>query len=405
MLFTDDRGRLHSLSDLPFKPTQILVSTSRKGTLRGLHKSPYAKWIYCLEGCILDFFVHPEDGETEVQLRSGDSVYVPAGAPHGFYALEDAQIVYLLDGAFDAATDENIFWNTPEWNFPSVRAPRWISDKDAAAPYARPYDVLLLGASGFLGSHAKRALEAAGMSVLSVDTRLRDAATISQHIKKSRCSYVVCAAGISGRPTIDWCEDHEYETWETNYLDMLNLMRTCHEHGAHLTIFGSGMVYKGGDKPITETHPPDFVDKVYTKYRILLESATQLFPASVLYLRILYPVTFDGHEKCFFTKMTKRADSVHDIAVPLTVVPALFPLIPAMLRQRACGVFNFVNEGLVRLPWLLETAGIPYQLAAASDTTKRGDFVLDVSKLKSLGIAVQTVRDAIVTYLSQRADV
>ncbi len=400
MIFTDARGDLHSLSDIPFKPSQILISKNRKGTLRGLHKSPYAKYIYCIEGEILDFFVHPDQGETEVTLRAGESVLVPAGAPHGFYACEDSTIIYLLDGEYDPVTDTVVYWKTPEYIFSRLSAigPRIISDKDMNANYAEKYDVLMLGATGYLGGYAEAELKKAGMSVLAVHTRLNDATAIAEHIKKSQCRYVVCAAGISGRPTIDWCEDNEFETWETNYADMLNLMRICKKFDVHLTIFGSGLVYTGiGMGSYTENDEPDFTEKVYTRYRIQLEQATKLFP-NVLYLRIIFPVTLDGHAKCFLSKLKTRAMNVHDISVPLTVVPSLFPQIPLMLHNGLVGVYNFVNDGVAALTWLLDQSGTRWALAENA-TTKRGNFALDVTKLKQTGILVQRVEEAVADYI------
>lgn len=402
MIHTDSRGYLHSLKELPFEPKQILISKSRKGTIRGLHKSPYPKYVYVIEGSILDFFVHPKNKETEVQLGVGESVIIPADSPHGFYAIEDSTIIYMLGGYYNEAMDQTIFWNTPEFNFPRMKTmqePFIVSHKDSSASYSRTYDVVLLGSTGYLGKHAYNEITKEGLSVLNITSRLNDHDSINDHIKRSKCRYVVCAAGISGKPTIDWCDTHEYETWETNYLDMLNLMRVCKDNNVHLTIFGSGLVFKADNDAavFTEDDVPNFDDKVYTKYRIMLESATKLF-TNVLYLRILFPTTFDGDEKSFMTKVLKRASNVHNVSVPLTIVPSLFPYLPVLLKSNITGILNFVNKGVISLTRLLEIAKQPYIISRDS-LTKRGNYELDISRLEGNVGQIEHVCDAVTQYI------
>jgi hypothetical protein len=203
--------------------------------------SPYPKMIYVTRGSIHDFF-WTEYGTTQVTLHAGDSLLIPAGSAHGFYAIEESEVVYLLGGAFDPVADRNIHWQTPEFNFNfEFDTSRVIlSAKDTDAAWFREYDYLVLGASGFLGKRCVESLRAAGKTVFESQARLADTVAIHRQVTKSRAKYVICAAGISGRPTIDWCDEHEQETFETNYLDVLNLMRTARECGVHLTIFGSG---------------------------------------------------------------------------------------------------------------------------------------------------------------------
>jgi dTDP-4-dehydrorhamnose 3,5-epimerase-like enzyme/dTDP-4-dehydrorhamnose reductase len=348
-MFLDQRGTLHSLKDLPFYPKEILVSVNAKTVLRGLHKSPYAKLIYVVRGTIHDFFL-TEKGPVQVTLGPGESVYVPAGSPHGFYSVEDSEIMYLLDGKFDPALDRNIYWATPEFNFDFKfdTSKIIISDKDRDAPYAEQYDYLVLGASGFLGQNCVKTLREQGKKVLESNERLEFPSKISDQIKKSGARYVICAAGISGRPTIEWSETHEEETYKTNYLGVLNLMDACRD--VHLTILGSGMVYTGQKSMYTEEDAPDLTTKVYCKWRVALEKVLR---PNVLYLRIIYPCTFDGHPKCFYQKMRGRRESVHDVAVPLTIVPSLFPKLPELIESGETGTFNFVNEGTISLKNLI----------------------------------------------------
>lgn len=394
MIYEDDRGQLHSIDGFPFNPKQVLISKSKQGTLRGLHKSPYDKWIYCIEGNIIDFFINEEGIETVIELKQGNTIYIPANSMHGFYCKENSTIMYFLNGKFDSNTDKNVYWMSPEFNYYKQYQikPIYISEKDNLAFYNTEYDILMLGASGYLGSYALKELEK-NMKVLCVNTRLENINEISEHIRRSRCKYVVCAAGISGKPTIEWCENNISETWNTNYLSLLNLMKCCQEQNVHLTIFGSGLIYESNNVDIlyTETDKPNYYSKVYSRFRIKLEESVSLFN-NVLYLRILYPATLDGHQKCFVTKMLARNNSVHNMAVSMTIVPSLFPYIPSLLQKYITGTYNFVNKGLMHLPDIFKIYNI-----SCNVVNKPSYLGLDCKKLES-EMTVESVGECFLKY-------
>jgi dTDP-4-dehydrorhamnose 3,5-epimerase-like enzyme len=383
MLYTDERGEVHSIKDVDvgFDIREVLVSRSRKGTFRGFHQSPYAKYVYCLDGNVSDFYKDATGKEVTVSLLRGNHVLVPANSPHGFFANEDSTLVYLLAGKFNKLMDKNIYWNSPELGF-KVPKPVFISENDKDSLYESQYDILLLGGSGFLGSYTYQKLKDT-WRVLSVSTRLENLSELETCIRKSSCSYVICAAGVSGRPTTQWCEEHPRETFETNVTSMLGLMKLCDHLGVHLTIYGSGMVYDQ-NKPeyccYTEEDPPSLLHRIYSKYRVLLEDASRLY-SNVLYLRIIYPCSFDGNPRCFYEKMKGRIPDA--VRVPLTILPSMLPVLSAMLQKKLVGVYNFANKGSMPL-----TDGYP---------TMRG-FELSVDKLeRDLDwIKIECVKDAMV---------
>jgi len=391
MIFEDERGVLHTINDLPFNPKQILISTNKKGTLRGLHQSPYKKWIYCIEGHIIDFYIDNNLNENVIELLPGQSILIEANNAHGFYAVKKSRIMYLLENKYDSNIDINIYWNSPEFRFnKQIPKPIYISDKDENSYYKYNYDVCMIGSNGYLGSYLLNELKKNNMRVLIINNRLSEINIIEKHIQKSRCKYFVCAAGISGKPTIDWCENNKEKTWNVNYLDMLNLLNCCKKNNVHLTILGSGLIYKPDidNQIFNEEDKPNYYDKYYSKLRIQLEESVKLFD-NVLYLRILYPATMDGHHKCFVSKIISRANNIHNISVPMTIVPNLFPLIPDMLNKNIVGIFNFVNEGNINLTHILDYNNIKYNLINIPNQS----YNLDVSKLKSFGYNIENIKN------------
>lgn len=396
--YSDHRGSLTSIKDIPFDVKEILISKSGANVVRGLHLSPYPKRIMVVTGSVYDFFINPLTMEhTEVTLKTGEYVDVPAGWAHGFYSIEPSELVYLLGGRFDASLDQTIFWNDPSLPlsrmFPNESL--ILSKKDADAPYAVTYDYLVLGARGFLGSACVNTLRSQGYTVFESNERL-GSPMIREQMIKSRARFVICAAGISGKPTIDWCEQNEVETYESNYVGIINLLSLTSALNVHTTIFGSGFVYSGNKSTYTEDDVGDHDKKVYSKWRIELEKVLPFYPHA-LYLRILYPVTLDGHPKCFLTKMLGRASSVHPIHVPLTVVPDLFPMISTLCSAGAYGIYNFVNEGTISLVRLLTMYSEKREKITINVSTQgeaRGGYELSVAKLKKL-VDVRSVEDAL----------
>ncbi len=84
----------------------------------------------------------PTDGATQlIDLGSRDDgehdhrgVYIPPGVAHGFAALTDMTITYLVDGYYNAADELGVAWNDPDiagdWG---VTEPI-VSDRDRANP-------------------------------------------------------------------------------------------------------------------------------------------------------------------------------------------------------------------------------------------------------------------------------
>lgn len=401
--FIDNRGKLFSIKDIPFDVKEILVSTNHTYVLRGLHMSPYPKRVFVREGKIYDMWVHPETGDSkEIILEQGDYIDIPEGCAHGFYCYEDSEIIYLLGGKFDALKDKTFFWNDP--TLPLKRAfPKTdyiMSEKDKAAPYANTYDYYVLGARGFLGKHAVKSLREQGHTVFESNERLENLQVIEQQIIKSQAKYIICAAGISGKPTIEWSETHELETYETNYLGMIDMMRLTKKLEKHLVIFGSGGVFSGRKESYNEEDTPDSITMVYPKWRAELEKTIRFY-SNVLYLRIIYPCAMDGDSKCFLTKMLGRTANVHDIQVSLTIVPSLFPLIAELCKKKVTGILNFVNKGTIRLPEILqiytkEIKDVSFKIN--NESNARGNYRLETSRLESY-VEVEDIKEAFMKYL------
>lgn len=371
-MFTDCRGTLQSI-DCDVDVKQVLISKNYKGTLKGLHKSPYRKKVYVVSGKIYDFF---SDGDQVVEkvLMPGECVYVPENTWHGYHCLEDSEVIYLLGGIYDATTDYKAFWQSPEFNFKYEfdKSHLIISDSDNDSKWSKQYKYFIIG-NGFLGNQFKKYFPDSWIS-----SRRLDDPELLIDIEKSQCEAVICAAGVRGKPNLLWCENNEYETFKSNFLDIVKFFERCKKP---IVYFGSGMVYRD-DGVYTEDDPTQENGRVYTKWRIRLEETIKWFP-HVTYLRIIFPVSMDGNPLCFLEKMKNR--NPHDISVSITCIPELFPQIPKLIGKH--GIFNFVNEGAIDLKTLSKLEPV--------DGDRWGNFELNTSKLKKYGLDIKKCSDLI----------
>lgn len=128
-LYQDQRGHFletwsQSLSETLVVPTlsQVNLSHSRKGVIRGLHrqKPPYSqgKLVVCLSGAIQDVVVDIDPksssfGKYTSNVLLGNTekmLWVPKGLAHGFQALsEDTIVLYMTDSRYMPGFEETIY--------------------------------------------------------------------------------------------------------------------------------------------------------------------------------------------------------------------------------------------------------------------------------------------------------
>lgn len=155
-LHADDRGAFleafraapfAEVTGRPFPVAQTNISTSRKGTVRGIHFADVppgqAKFVQCFAGRVLDVIVDirvgsPTFGEWDaVELNGQDfnAVYVSEGLGHGFCALsETATVGYLCSESYAPTREHGITPVDPAMGLPWPDIDLLLSPKDTAAP-------------------------------------------------------------------------------------------------------------------------------------------------------------------------------------------------------------------------------------------------------------------------------
>ena len=149
----DSRGRFTELYRKEWFPQrswedlQWSRSESQKGTLRGLHyHHQQVDYWHCGMGLmrvgLLDLRRGSSTrGQAEVialDQQALRGVFVPVGVAHGFYAVTDLLLFYLVDQYYDGSDEFGVAWDDPDagldWR---VEGELIISDRDRQNPQMR----------------------------------------------------------------------------------------------------------------------------------------------------------------------------------------------------------------------------------------------------------------------------
>ncbi|CAM9990503.1 unnamed protein product, partial [Phaeothamnion confervicola] len=120
---------------------------------------------------------------------------------------------------------------------------------------------LLFGKNGWIGGKLIELLKSQGKKVVLANSRLENRESMINEIDTVKPTHVIDAAGVTGRPNVDWCESHKMETIRANVVGTLNLADVCATRGIHCTIYATGCIYE-----YDESHPrgrmggPGFVE-------------------------------------------------------------------------------------------------------------------------------------------------
>lgn len=115
-------------------------SYSRSGVLRGLHyHERQADLWYVVRGIAQVALVDLRGSKPTVEtLTAGDdgpcTIYVPPRVAHGFLALTDVDLVYLVTDEYDGADEHGLAWDDPALAIPWALPDPILSDRDRNNP-------------------------------------------------------------------------------------------------------------------------------------------------------------------------------------------------------------------------------------------------------------------------------
>jgi dTDP-4-dehydrorhamnose reductase len=261
--------------------------------------------------------------------------------------------------------------------------------------------ILILGDKGFLGQR----LLAAYPGAASADVDIADAPALAAVLDAQRPAVVINCAGKTGRPNIDWCEDHKRETLRSNVTGALVILEACLERKLYLVHLSSGCIYEGdnGGTGFREDDPPNFAGSYYSRTKAWIDQMLRDFP--VLSLRLRMP--FDGSlsERNLIMKLRKYP-RVLTAANSITNLDDFISAAQQLIARRATGIFHVVNEGTTS-PFAIMTryrelvdphhAFEPLDVEQLPEVARAGrsNCVLSTAKLRAEGLGLPPVGEAV----------
>lgn len=267
---------------------------------------------------------------------------------------------------------------------------------------------MLIFGKGYIANKFKNYFEGAEIS----DVRIEELSKVRAELERVKPDVVVNGAGKTGRPNVDWCEDNKMETLFGNVTAPLILAKACEELGIYMVHVGSGCVYEGYNdgEGYSENDEPNFEGSYYSRTKAWCERMLKDF--DVLQLRLRMPFDSVPGERNFITKITKYK-KVISVPNSISVLDDFLMAAEALIAQKATGVFNVTNPGVIDHQAILDMyielvdPTYKYELFSLDELAKvtkagRSNCGLSVQKLEDAGIHLrpveQAVRESLILY-------
>ncbi len=260
--------------------------------------------------------------------------------------------------------------------------------------------VLIFGSKGYMGQYFLSLYPDAA----TPSTDIADSRAVAEVLDMQKPDVVINCAGKTGRPNVDWCEDHKEETIHSNVIGPLVLVEECGKRDIYFVQIGTGCVYSGDSStPYIETDAPNFFGSFYSRSKGAVDQLLNDFP--VLNIRLRMPFDGTGSERNLINKVSKY-DRVLDTENSMTYIPDLLDAARQLIDKRATGPYNIINPGAItpyRIMELYKEIVDPshtFELLKEEDLSDvakagRSSCVLSGKKLESEGITMKPVDEAV----------
>ncbi|KAF8379388.1 hypothetical protein HHK36_028822 [Tetracentron sinense] len=231
----------------------------------------------------------------------------------------------------------------------------------------KPLKFLIYGRTGWIGGLLGKLCEAQAIDFAYGSGRLENRTSLESDLATVRPTHVFNAAGVTGRPNVDWCESHKVETIRANVVGTLTLADVCREKGLILINYATGCIFEydqdhllGSGIGFKEEDLPNFIGSFYSETKAMRfrdlcvcgRFAQEL--ENICTLRVRMPISSDlSNPRNLITKIT-RYEKVVNIPNSMTILDELLPISIEMAKRNLTGIWNFTNPGVVSHNEILE---------------------------------------------------
>ncbi|MCO5572687.1 hypothetical protein L7F22_026448 [Adiantum nelumboides] len=277
---------------------------------------------------------------------------------------------------------------------------------------------LIYGKNGWIGGLLGGLCTKSGIAYEYGQGRLENREQLQADVARVKPTHVFNAAGVTGRPNVDWCETHKVETIRANVAGTLTLADVCREHNLLLINYATGCIFEYDEKhPLgsgigfKEEDTPNFIGSFYSKTKAMVEELLKNYE-NVCTLRVRMPISVDlSNSRNFITKIT-RYEKVVDIPNSMTILDELLPISLEMAKRNLRGIWNFTNPGVVSHNEILQMykdyidpsftwKNFTLEEQAKVIVAPRSNNELDASKLSAEFPEMLSIKDSLVKYVFQ----
>ncbi len=278
--------------------------------------------------------------------------------------------------------------------------------------------IYLLGGSGYVGQAYQVLLAQKGVVFKSIarrDLDYSDPAKLLAALRADKVSFLINAAGYTGKPNVDACELHKDDCLFGNAVLPGRIAEACVAAGVPWGHVSSGCIFTGSRSDgsgFTEADAPNFTFRqnncsFYSGTKALGEEVLAGLPAVYVW-RLRIPFDHRDGPRNYLTKLM-RYDRLLEAANSISQLQEFVASTFACWEKRVpFGTYNVTNPGHVTtrevVDLILESGVCPKQYSFFEDETDfmakaaktpRSNCVMSSAKLASVGIALTPVREAV----------
>ena len=282
--------------------------------------------------------------------------------------------------------------------------------------------IILLGGSGYVGNAFQNYFQKAGIDYRSVarsecDYTNKDA--LDQLLKEAKPEFLINAAGYTGKPNVDACELHKAECLDGNAVLPGTIREVCESHKLPWGQVSSGCIYIGrreDGEGFTEDDTPNFSFRTnncsfYSGSKALGEEVLEGAERCYVW-RMRVPFNNENTPRNYLNKVINY-DTLLDVENSISHLNEFVRCCTETYSKKApFGIYNVTNTGFVttrEVADLIKTHLLPEkefkffsdedEFMQTAAKTPRSSCVMDNSKLRSAGIEIREVHEAIVQSL------
>jgi dTDP-4-dehydrorhamnose reductase len=278
--------------------------------------------------------------------------------------------------------------------------------------------IYLLGGSGYVGRAYQLWLGRQGRPfkiIRRAELDYTQTDKLLAALRADRPEFLINAAGYTGKPTVDACEEHKAECLFANAVLPGLIAEACAEAGVPWGHVSSGCIFaseRAGGGGFRETDKPNFTFRdpqcsFYSGTKAIGEEVLAGRP-NVYIWRMRMPFDRFDNPRNYLSKLM-RYDRLLDARNSLTDLQDFAEATLACWQKRVpFGIYNVTNPGAIttrEVVELIQESGVcrkefkffanEMEFMRLAAKTPRSNCVLDSTKLAATGIALAEVRDAI----------